>query len=94
MLDFLTGLILFALHLDNYGVFPPVLSAEAEAECLRQIKLGSKQAKDKLINHNLRLVAHIIKKFNVSESENEELISVGTLGLIKAVNSFDESKGV
>ena len=94
MLEFLTRIIFFALHLDNYGLFPPPLTQDEEAEYIEKLKNGDKYAKDKLVNHNLRLVAHIIKKFNVNDNENEELISVGTLGLIKAINSFDAEKGV
>ena len=94
MLEFLTQIIFFALHLDNYGLFPPPLSQEDETKYIALLKINDKKAKDKLVNHNLRLVAHIIKKFNVNDYENEELISVGTLGLIKAINSFDSDKGV
>ncbi len=94
MLEIFTQLIFFALHLDNYGVFPAPLKACDEEKYLKLMIEGDKKAKDILVRHNLRLVAHIIKKFNVNENDNEELISVGTLGLIKAVNSFDNSKGV
>ncbi len=98
MLEFLTQIIFFALHLDNYGVFPPPLSHDNEKLYLNLLSNGSdiekNKAKDKLVKHNLRLVAHIIKKFNINENDNEELISVGTLGLIKAINTFDDSKGV
>lgn len=64
-----------------------------EKECLEKIQEGDAQAKDKLIKHNLRLVAHIIKKYYSNYSEQEDLISVGTIGLIKGVNSFDPTKG-
>lgn len=85
---------MLALHIDNSNIFPPPLSVKDEKECLRLISLGDKKAKEKLIKHNLRLVAHIIKKYYSAESENEELISVGTVGLIKAINTFDNTKGV
>ena len=94
MLEIFAGIIFLALHLDNYGVFPPPLSPEDEEKYLKLLSSGDKKAKDILVKHNLRLVAHILKKFNVNENDNEELISVGTLGLIKAVNSFDSTKGV
>ena len=94
MLEILAGIIFLALHLDNYGVFPPPLSTADEEKYLKLLASGDKRAKDILVKHNLRLVAHILKKFNVNENDNEELISVGTLGLIKAVNSFDSAKGV
>ena len=77
------GFLFFALHIKNSGAFPPALSASEEKECL----------KNKLIEHNLRLVAHVIKKYSAS-NEQDDLISIGTIGLIKAVNTFDESKGI
>lgn len=94
MFEIFTQLIFFALHLDNYGVFPPPLKPKEEAKYIALLNDGNKEAKDMLVKHNLRLVAHILKKFNTNENDNEELISIGTLGLIKAVNSFDDSKGV
>ena len=94
MLEILAGIIFLALHLDIYGVFAPPLAADDEEKYLKLLASGDKKAKDILVKHNLRLVAHILKKFNVNENDNEELISVGTLGLIKAVNSFDCTKGV
>ena len=86
--------MIIALHIDNTSIFPPPLNSKEEKECLALIKTGDNKAKDKLIKHNLRLVAHIIKKYYANESENEELISVGTVGLIKAINTFDHTKGV
>lgn len=95
MLSFiLSKLIVLALHIENTNIFPPPLSTKEENLCLEAVALGDKKAKDRLIKHNLRLVAHIIKKYYSAESENEELISVGTVGLIKAINTFDNSKGV
>lgn len=88
------NLLLFALHLDNIGAFPPPLNSSDEKLYINAMKNGDKSAKDKLIEHNLRLVAHIIKKYYSTEPDNEELISVGTVGLIKAINTFDETKGV
>ncbi len=90
----LSKLIVLALHIENTNIFPPPLSSKEENLCLQAMASGDKKAKDKLIKHNLRLVAHIIKKYYSTESENEELISVGTVGLIKAINTFDNSKGV
>ncbi len=90
----LFNILLIALHLDNAGFFPPPLKTEEEKDCINKMISGDKKAKEKLIEHNLRLVAHIIKKYYSQESENEELISVGTVGLIKAINSFDPAKGV
>lgn len=90
----LANFLLLALHLDSNGIFPPPLKHDEENKCLIKMKNGDKKAKEKLIKHNLRLVAHIIKKYYSLESDNDELISVGTVGLIKAINTFDESKGV
>ncbi len=88
------NLIMLALHLDSPGMFPPPLKKDIEKEYLEAMKKGDEKAKEKLIEHNLRLVAHIIKKYYSLESESDELISVGTVGLIKAINTFDASKGV
>lgn len=60
---------------------------------MRLAKSGDKQAKNKLVEHNLRLVAHVIKKYYASEPDRDDLISIGTIGLIKAVNTFDVDKG-
>ena len=90
----LQRMFFLALHIVNPSTFPKPLSLKEEAECFQKIKSGNKAAKDKLINHNLRLVAHIIKKFNFLQENNEDLISIGTIGLIKAVNTFKIEKGI
>ena len=69
------------------------LSQEEEKECLSKLKLGDKQAKDELILHNMRLVAHVAKKYQNEEDELEDLISIGTIGLLKAVSTFDYDFG-
>lgn len=84
----------FALHLTPGSSFPKPLSAAKERECLIKIKAGDQKAKDYFIEHNLRLVAHIIKKYYASYKEQEDLISIGTIGLIKAVGTFDNEKGI
>lgn len=81
------------LHLENSGSFPKPLSAKKEREALEKIKQGDTAARDLLIEHNLRLVVHIIKKYYANYSDQDDLISIGTIGLIKAVNSFDADKG-
>lgn len=73
--------------------FLPPLNKTEEAECLKQIREDDKSAKDKLILHNMRLVAHTIKKYANSEEDAEELISIGTIGLIKAVDTFKMDYG-
>lgn len=88
-----SNVIFFSLHVTNNLSFPKPLSKEEENECLKKIKNGDIEAKDKLIKHNLRLVAHIIKKYYSKIKEQEDLISIGTIGLIKAVSSFDIDKG-
>ncbi len=72
--------------------FPKPLSPEEEKECIIKMRNGDKDARDKLINHNMRLVAHVVKKYNGS-AETDDLISVGSIGLIKAINSYNPDKG-
>lgn len=74
--------------------FPKPLSTKEETEYLRRYKLGDKEARDKLIEHNLRLVAHIVKKYSMVDKETDDLISIGTIGLIKAIDTFDDEKGI
>ena len=90
--EFLSQFVFFALHIDSGQVFPKPLSAKEERECFELMAKGDKAAKNKLIEHNLRLVAHIIKKYYASACDQEDLISIGTIGLIKAVNTFDYKK--
>lgn len=94
LLDFLcSNLLFFALHLDSAQSFPKPLSAKEERRCFEAMAAGDKAARDKLIEHNLRLVAHIIKKYYAASTDQEDLISIGTIGLIKAVSTFDYTKG-
>lgn len=88
-----SGLLYFALHLDNQSSFKKPLSAKQEREYFYKMKQGDEKARDILIEHNLRLVAHIIKKYYSNANDQEDLISIGTIGLIKAVNTFDVEKG-
>lgn len=81
------------LHVDHAAAFPPALTRSEEQTLLEQYADGSEEARQKLITHNLRLVAHITKKFYTQEREQEELISIGTLGLMKAVSTFKPEKG-
>lgn len=75
------------------NVFPKPLTAEEEGYYLQKFKEGDMQARNILVEHNLRLVAHIVKKYQSSEDDTEDLISIGTIGLIKAVSTFEEHKG-
>lgn len=92
-IELLRNLFFFALHIENSSVFPKPLSRREEEECLSRMQNGDNSARNRLIEHNLRLVAHIVKKYASGADEQDELISVGTIGLIKAVSSFDYTKG-
>ena len=83
----------FALHFDGRSVFPKPLSAGEERECFEKMAQGERSARDNLISHNLRLVAHIIKKYYTTQTDQDDLISIGTIGLIKGVSTFDYKKG-
>ena len=89
----LSNLFFFALHVDSRNVFPKPLSKKEEEEYFKLMGKGDSNARTKLIEHNLRLVSHIIKKYYSNIKEQDELISIGTIGLIKAVSTFDYSKG-
>ena len=93
MFDVFSGLIFFVLHLSPAGSFPPPLSSAKESEYLAKAAEGDSEARNRLIEHNLRLVAHIVKKYYSSGDNQDNLISIGTIGLIKAVDSFDAKKG-
>lgn len=90
----LSGLVFFVLHVTGSGSFPRPLTAAEEKDCLERMQRGDASGKAELIEHNLRLVAHIIKKYYSNSAEQDDLISIGTIGLIKAVNTFDSSKGI
>ncbi len=97
MLSFLSNILSYIFCLFGYissnNLFPEPLSKSEEEYYLRKYFNGDKEAKNKLIEHNLRLVAHIAKRYASNEQELEELISIGTIGLIKAINSFSSDKG-
>ena len=80
-------------YISTNNLYPEPLSKSEEEYLLRKYFAGDKEAKNKLIEHNLRLVAHIAKKYASSAQENEEYISIGTIGLIKGINSFSGDKG-
>lgn len=85
------GIILLISHI-THNSFPKPLSEEEEAKYLELLAQGDKKARDILIEHNLRLVVHIIKKYEGSGEEFDDLVSIGTIGLIKAVNTFNAEK--
>ena len=88
-----SSLIYLALNVTGAGSFPPPLSAQKEKELVGKCVQGDTEAKNKLIEHNLRLVAHIVKKYYTATDEQDDLISIGTIGLIKAVSTFHPEKG-
>lgn len=89
----LSNLLYFGLHFNGKNNFPKQLSSAEEAECIKLAANGDKQAMDKLIVHNLRLVAYIVKKNYPDAKDQDDLVSIGTIGLIRAAETFDYSKG-
>ena len=85
--------MLYSLRLQS-GSFPKPLSAEEERMYLERAAQGDLEARNVLIERNLRLVAHIMKKYYAQTADQEDLISIGTIGLIKAVSTFDSAKGI
>ena len=84
----------FILHVCGAGQFPKPLSEKQEREYLRRFKNGDMTARNVLVEHNLRLVAHIIKKYYGKQNEQDDLVSIGTIGLIKAIDTFDPDKNI
>ncbi len=93
MMQILSQMFFMVLSVVNSGSFPKPLSAKQEREALAAMAAGDAAARQRLIEHNLRLVAHIIKKHYGNARDQEDLISIGTIGLIKAVDTFDSEKG-
>ncbi|MBQ2667546.1 MAG: RNA polymerase sporulation sigma factor SigK [Clostridia bacterium] len=94
ILQYLSSVLFCFLHIQNSGSFPKALSAAEERRCLEQMAKGDRAARQKLIEHNLRLVAHIAKKYYVEENDRDDLVSIGTIGLIKGIDSFKPDKGI
>jgi len=92
VLSLVNGLLLLVSYIAN-NTFPQPLSEEEEKKCLVQLTKGSEEARNKLTEHNLRLVAHIVKKYDNTGEDLDDLISIGTIGLIKAIKTFNSSKG-
>ncbi len=92
LLALLKNLIIFSSYVTEKSSFPKPLSKEKEKEYLEKSAQGDKEAKEILVKHNLRLVAHIAKKYS-NYGDNDELISIGSIGLIKAIESFKPDKG-
>ncbi len=94
LMNVFPNLMYFFLHAEAYGSFPRALSAKEEGDLLLKMAEGDDNARKKLIEHNLRLVAHVAKKYFGSGADRDDLVSIGTVGLIKAVSSFKPDKGI
>ena len=94
LLELASKIFYFALHVTGAGSFPPPLSAAKERELLEKSEAEDLDARNKLVEHNLRLVAHIVKKYYVPDCDQDDLISIGTVGLIKAISTFKPTKGI
>lgn len=86
--------LVFPLRLSDGGSFPKPLKAEEERACLERFAAGDLDARNTLIEHNLRLVAHIVKKYYTQTGGQDDLISIGTIGLIKGISTFKPDKKV
>ncbi len=93
LIDFICNSFFLTGYITNSNTFPLPLDEEEEEKYLKLLKEGDKNAKSILIERNLRLVAHIVKKYSFPNKDVDELISIGTVGLIKAIDSFDAGKG-
>ncbi len=91
--NILLRFISLILGIEENGSFPPPLSKDEENKLFNRMKSGDKQARDTIIEHNLRLVSHIIRKYYSTYEHPDELLSIGSLGLIKAVDSFNNDFG-
>ena len=94
LFQLLSQALCLLLHVTGGGTFPRALSAAQERQCLEEMAQGSQAARQKLIEHNLRLVAHIIKKYYASQNDQTLDRVFGTIGLIKAIDTFDPAKGI
>lgn len=92
LLSVLSGIYFFALNVRDNFLFPKQLSKEEEEKLIEEMENGDDNAKKKLIEHNLRLVSHVSKKYYSKTGDPDELISVGTIGLVKGVNSYKKEK--
>lgn len=89
---FIQGIGVLVSYIANNNVFPQPLTHTEETRLLSEMKAGSEEARNVIIERNLRLVAHVVKKFNKRGEDMEDLISIGTIGLIKAINTYDTTK--
>ena len=96
LFNLLSAIISNMAFMGSYSneVFPPPLNASEEEKCIKLMKMGNKDARSKLILHNLRLVAHIVKKFDTNTNDVDDLIGIGTVGLIKGIDTYSLDKKV
>ncbi len=94
ILELLSDMLYLILHITDTDSFPKPLTQKEEKEAIEKLKNGDEGVKKLLIERNLRLVAHVVKKYYTQNSEQDDLISIGTIGLIKGVNSFNPDKNV
>jgi len=92
LIELIKSIMFFTASYSN-NIFPDPLPKEEEDKYIELSKLGNKEARNKLIEHNLRLVAHIVKKFDYKNVDQDDLISIGTIGLIKGIDSYSEKHG-
>lgn len=93
-LAFLKSAVFVVGYISNNSLFPEPLSSEEEKLYIQKYEAGDEEARNILIERNLRLVAHVCKKYSTTNVEQDDLISIGTIGLIKGIKSYDSSKGV
>ncbi|MBQ8931825.1 MAG: sigma-70 family RNA polymerase sigma factor [Ruminiclostridium sp.] len=90
----LQNLLFFALHFDNSNTFPRQLTRKEEEECIKAVAAGDTSARNKLIQHNMRLVAFIVRRHYPDYRDQEDLISIGIIGLIRAAETFDYERSI
>ena len=94
MFDLFAHILYIMLRVSSGGSFPQPLTAQQERDCLARMRQGDEEARAELIEHNLRLVAHVVKKYSASPGhDQEDLLSIGTIGLIKAIGTFRPERG-
>ena len=94
ILNYLANNLIFFTGAYSNNIFPEQLPKDEEDELIKKMKQGDKEARNKLIEHNLRLVAHIVKKFETTNHDLDDLIGIGTVGLIKGIDSYKENSKV
>ena len=94
ILSYIANNLIFFTGAYSNNIFPEQLSKDVEEELIKKMHNGDKEARNKLIEHNLRLVAHIVKKFETTGHDPDDLIGIGTVGLIKGIDTYSENKKV